>query len=95
MWQRKYLSENQLEELINVIADEDAITDNMAIDSECEGDSDAEDNLPDTISRHSTPMSLRKENQDLPESNSQLLVKPKKLSIFSFTSRSTFYIRKM
>ena len=62
MWQPKYLTDKQLEQLVN---EEDTITDNMAIDSECEGDSDGEDNMPESVSRSSTSISLRNSDKGL------------------------------
>lgn len=57
MWQPKYLTQKELEALWD--KDEDVIIDNMAIDSECDGNLDAKNDLPDTMSRKSIPMSLR------------------------------------
>ncbi|KAG5882003.1 hypothetical protein JTB14_035290 [Gonioctena quinquepunctata] len=46
--------------------EEDSITDNMAIDSECEGDSDGEDNMPESMNRSSKSISLRSSTKSSP-----------------------------
>ncbi|KAG5893439.1 hypothetical protein JTB14_017879 [Gonioctena quinquepunctata] len=63
MWHSKKLSDEQLEELMY---EEDSITDNMAIDSEREGDSDGEDNMPESMNRSSISISIRNSTKDSP-----------------------------
>ncbi|KAG5889519.1 hypothetical protein JTB14_036611 [Gonioctena quinquepunctata] len=63
MWHSKKLSDEQLEKLMY---EEDSITDNMAIDSECEGDSDGEDNMPESMNRSSKSISLRSSTKSSP-----------------------------
>ncbi|KAG5887241.1 hypothetical protein JTB14_034991 [Gonioctena quinquepunctata] len=63
MWHSKKLSDEQLEKLMY---EEDSISDNMAIDSECEGDSDGEDNMPESMNRSSKSISLRSSTKSSP-----------------------------